>query len=54
MARQRLVRFIFDGQRVASEEALVPSLGRIRDIRQGPEGDIYLVTDDRDGKRRRS
>jgi glucose/arabinose dehydrogenase len=25
-------------------------MGRIRDIRQGPDGLIYLVTDDRDGK----
>jgi glucose/arabinose dehydrogenase len=25
-------------------------MGRIRDIRQGPDGDIYLVTDNRDGK----
>ena len=50
MARQRLVRLTLDGQRIASEEALVPSLGRIRDIRQGPDGDIYLVTDNREGK----
>jgi glucose/arabinose dehydrogenase len=31
-------------------EDLVPRMGRIRDIRQGPDGFIYLVTDDRDGK----
>ena len=28
----------------------VPQMERIRDIRQGPDGDIYLVTDNRDGK----
>jgi glucose/arabinose dehydrogenase len=50
MARQRLVRLTLDGQRVVSEEALRPSLGRIRDVRQGPDGDIYLVTDNREGK----
>jgi len=50
MARQRLARLTLDGQRVISEETLVPQMGRIRDVRQGPEGDIYLVTDNRDGK----
>jgi len=25
-------------------------MGRIQDLRQGPDGFIYLVTDDRDGK----
>jgi aldose sugar dehydrogenase len=50
MARQRLARLVLDGQRVISEEALVPQMGRIRDVRQGPDGDIYLVTDNREGK----
>ena len=50
MARQRLVRLTLDGRRVVSEETLVPQMGRIRDVRQGPEGDIYLVTDNREGK----
>jgi glucose/arabinose dehydrogenase len=50
MARQRLVRLTLDGQRVVSEETLVPQMGRIRDVRQGPDGDIYLVTDNREGK----
>ena len=50
MARHRLARLTLDGQRVINEETLVPQMGRIRDIRQGPDGDIYLVTDNRDGK----
>jgi aldose sugar dehydrogenase len=50
MARQRLARLTLDGQRVVSEETLVPQMGRIRDIRQAPDGDIYLVTDNREGK----
>jgi glucose/arabinose dehydrogenase len=50
MARHRLVRLTLDGQRVINEETLVPQMGRIRDVRQGPEGDIYLVTDNREGK----
>jgi glucose/arabinose dehydrogenase len=50
MARQRLVRLALDGRRVISEETLVPQMGRVRDVRQGPDGDIYLVTDNREGK----
>ena len=50
MARQRLVRLTLDGRRIVGEETLVPQMGRIRDIRQGPDGDIYLVTDNREGK----
>jgi aldose sugar dehydrogenase len=50
MVGQRLSRLTLDGQRVISEETLVQQRGRIRDIRQGPDGFIYLVTDDRDGK----
>ena len=50
MARHRLARLTLDGQRVVNEETLVPQMGRIRDVRQGPDGDIYLVTDNREGK----
>jgi glucose/arabinose dehydrogenase len=50
MVGQQLARLTFQGQRVVSEETLVPQMGRIRDVRQGPDGFIYLVTDDRDGK----
>jgi len=50
MARQRLVRLTVDGRRIVGEETLVPQMGRIRDVRQGPDGDIYLVTDNREGK----
>jgi glucose/arabinose dehydrogenase len=50
MARHRLARLTLEGQRVTSEETLVPQMGRIRDVRQGPDGYIYLVTDNREGK----
>jgi len=50
MARHKLVRLALDGARVTNEETLVPEMGRIRDVRQSPEGDIYLVTDNREGK----
>jgi glucose/arabinose dehydrogenase len=37
------------GQDVVSEEMLVQGMGRIRDVRQGPDGYIYLAIDDRQG-----
>jgi glucose/arabinose dehydrogenase len=46
---QQLSRLTLNGRRVANEELLVQQTGRIRDIRQGPDGFIYLVTDNRDG-----
>jgi len=50
MAAAQIARLTLDGQRITSREMLSPQAGRIRDIRQGPDGLIYLVTDDRDGK----
>lgn len=45
MAGTQIARLTLDGQRVVSEETLVKGLGRIRDIRQGPNGYIYLAID---------
>ena len=51
MAGQQLSRLTLDARgRVVSEETLVRQRGRIRDVRQGPDGSIYLVTDDREGR----
>jgi len=37
--------------KVAQEEELLSEQGdRIRDIRQGPDGAVYVLTDDNDGK----
>ena len=38
-----------NGRQVEREETLVQGLGRIRDVRQGPDGYIYLAIEDRDG-----
>ena len=41
-----LVRLVMEGDRVTGEERLLTDLKeRIRDVRQGPEGAIYVVTD---------
>ncbi|WP_418318145.1 PQQ-dependent sugar dehydrogenase [Piscinibacter sakaiensis] len=45
-----LVRLVIDGERVVAEEHLLTDRNqRIRDVRQGPDGALYLVTDERDG-----
>lgn len=46
-----LVRLELDGEKVVNEEhLLVGAFGRIRDVREGPDGFLYLLTDERDGK----
>ena len=46
-----LARLTLDGDKIIGEERLLKKLGvRIRDVRQGPDGYIYVVTDGRDGK----
>lgn len=44
-----IVRVRSDGQRIAEEE-LIPLGARIRDVAQGPDGLVYVLTDLRDGK----
>lgn len=43
----RLQRLSVDGRRVYAQETLAQGVGRIRDVRQGPDGFIYLVLDNR-------
>jgi glucose/arabinose dehydrogenase len=48
---QSLVRLVMDGDKVVSEERLLTDRKeRIRDVVEGPDGAIYLLTDDVDGK----
>ena len=47
---QLLVRLRLDGEKVVKEERLLQGvLGRIRDVRVGPDGFIYVVTDESAG-----
>lgn len=47
---QLLVRLELDGEKVLKEERLLErELGRIRDVRNGPDGFLYLLTDKRNG-----
>jgi aldose sugar dehydrogenase len=41
-----LIRLVLDGDKVVAEEHLLGDLGqRIRDLRQGPDGALYVLTD---------
>jgi glucose/arabinose dehydrogenase len=50
LAGEQLARLTLDGRQVVNEETLVQRLGRIRDVRQGPDGYIYLAMDNRQGR----
>ncbi|MEQ9103196.1 MAG: PQQ-dependent sugar dehydrogenase [Rhodothermales bacterium] len=45
LAGQQLARLTMDGQEVVSEETLLKDIGRVRDVRQGPEGYVYVALD---------
>lgn len=48
---QLLVRLQLEGNKVVNEERLLTGqYGRIRDVRNGPDGFLYLLTDADDGK----
>ncbi len=47
---QMLVRLVLDGEKVLREERLLHGkAGRIRDVRMGPDGLVYLLSDGPDG-----
>jgi glucose/arabinose dehydrogenase len=51
LAGKLLVRLELDGERVRHEERLLEDLHeRIRDVRQGPDGFLYLLTDSPQGR----
>ncbi len=46
-----LLRLTLDGRKIVAEERLLESLKeRIRDVRQGPDGWLYVLTDNADGR----
>lgn len=48
---RQLVRLQMEGGRVVRQERLLTELNqRIRDVREGPDGWLYVLTDDSDGK----
>lgn len=50
LTTQELIRLQLDGDKVVHEERLLGELkARIRDVRVGPDGYLYVLTDDKDG-----
>jgi glucose/arabinose dehydrogenase len=50
LAGEHLRRLVVDSQKVIHQEVLLKGqIGRIRDVREGPDGYLYLLTDDRNG-----
>jgi glucose/arabinose dehydrogenase len=50
LVSQELIRLQFDGDKVVHEERLLGELkARIRDVRQGPDGYLYVLTDEDNG-----
>jgi len=51
LGTMNLVRLEMNGEKVVAEERLVKDLKeRIRDVEQGPDGAIYLLTDNKAGR----
>lgn len=46
LAKKHLARLELSGDRVLAEEQLFKGFARIRDVRQGPDGYLYIVTDE--------
>jgi aldose sugar dehydrogenase len=50
LAGKYLVRLVPKGERIVEEERLLLELNtRVRDVRQGPDGALYVMTDGQDG-----
>ena len=48
---QLVSRLTLDGDRIVSEERFLQrAVGRIRDVRVGPDGLVYLLTDAQNGR----
>ena len=51
LVQRSLIRLSLDGDRIVAEERLLEDLGkRIRDVRVGPNGNVYVLTDEGDGQ----
>lgn len=51
LSSRALIRLVLRDDRVVGEERLLTNLNsRIREVRQGPDGALYLLTDARDGR----
>ena len=47
---ERLIRVELNGRKVVSQEDVIKDYGRIRDVAEGPDGNLYFSTSNRDGR----
>lgn len=45
LAFQYLERLVFDGSKIVSREKLMPDIGRVRAVKEGPDGIIYVAVE---------
>ena len=50
LVTEKLVRLVLKDNKVVGEENLLKNRGRIRDVRQGNDGFLYVVTDESNGE----
>jgi len=50
LAGKHVARLALDGDRVTGEERLLADRARVRDVRVGPDGALYVLTDEDDGE----
>ncbi len=50
LSHQHLARIRFDGEREIEHEKLLDGVGRIRDVRVGPDGAVYCLVDASNGR----
>jgi len=50
LSGQQLARLIMEGDEIVEEATLLRGIGRIRDVRQGPDGYIYVALENDDGE----
>ena len=51
LAGKHLVRLVLEGNRVVAEERLLTELdARLRDVHEGPDGALYVMTDGNEGR----
>jgi aldose sugar dehydrogenase len=51
LAESNLIRLTLQGDKIVGEERLLNEIGeRVRDVRVGPDDNVYVLTDENDGK----
>jgi glucose/arabinose dehydrogenase len=47
LVQKHLLRVVLEGGKVVKEERFYEGRARIRDVRQGPDGYLYILTDEK-------